>query len=217
MHIAEGYLPIAHCVGWAAAAAPFTIASMRRVTRLMREDPEQRLLLAASGAFMFALTALKMPSVTGSSSHPVGTVLGVFLLGPGEMPVLAAIGLLFQALLLAHGGLTTFGANLFSLGVVGPIVTWLLFRALRMAGLRWELSCGLAALAGDLATYLTTSLQLALAFPAPAGGIVASFLKFAGIFSLAQVPIAAAEAILTVMVLRNLSQYLKQTSFTYAS
>src|SRR5678815_5664570 len=82
MHIAEGYLPIAHCVGWAAAAAPFTIASMRRVTRLMREDPEQRLLLAASGAFLFALTALKMPSVTGSSSHPVGTALGVFLLGP---------------------------------------------------------------------------------------------------------------------------------------
>jgi cobalt/nickel transport system permease protein len=130
------------------------------------------------------------------------------------MPVLAAIGLIFQALLLAHGGLTTLGANLFSLGVVGPVCTWLLFSVSRKIGLRWEVSCGVAACAGDLATYLTTSLQLALAFPAPSGGIAASFLKFAGIFSFTQVPIAVAEALLTVMVLKNLDPYLKQTALT---
>jgi cobalt/nickel transport system permease protein len=56
------------------------------------------------------------------------TALGVFLLGPAEITGIGAIGLLLQALLLAHGAHTTFGANLFSLGVVGPLATWLLFR-----------------------------------------------------------------------------------------
>jgi cobalamin biosynthesis protein CbiM len=36
-----------------------------------------------------------------------------------------------------------------------------------------------AAMLGDLGTYLVTSVQLALAFPAEIGGFVASFVKFA--------------------------------------
>ena len=50
------------------------------------------------------------------------------------MPALALITLVFQALLLAHGGLTTLGANLFSLGVVGPWAMWLLLRLLLRIG-----------------------------------------------------------------------------------
>lgn len=51
--------------------------------------------------------------------------------------ILGGIVLLFQALLLAHGGLTTLGANTVSMGIVGPlaisegILTVLIFRALR--------------------------------------------------------------------------------------
>ena len=66
------------------------------------------------------LSALKIPSVTGSCSHPTGTGLGAVLFGPGVMTVLGTIVLLFQALLLAHGGLTTLGANVFSMAIVGP-------------------------------------------------------------------------------------------------
>ena len=56
----------------------------------------------------------------------------------------------------------------------------------------------LAACLGDLATYMTTSAQLAWAFPDPVGGFVASFAKFAGIFALTQLPIAISEGLLTV-------------------
>lgn len=210
MHIAEGYLPATHCIGWAFASAPFTVVSIRRVTKLMNQNPERKLLLAASGAFLFALTALKLPSVTGSSSHPAGTALAVCLLGPGIVPALSLIVLIFQALLLAHGGLTTLGANVFSLGVVGPLILWLVYRGLLKVGMPQEWSCGLAAVAGDLTTYLTTSLQLALAFPDASSGISGSFLKFAGIFFVTQIPIAVAEALLTVTVLRNLTPYRDQ-------
>lgn len=52
-----------------------------------------------------------------------------------------------------------------------------------------------------------TSLQLALAFPSPDGGVTASFLKFAGIFAITQVPLAVTEGIITVIVWNWLSSY----------
>lgn len=59
----------------------------------------------------FVLSALKISSVTGSCSHPTGTGLGTILFRPAITTVPATITLLFQALLPAHGGLTTLGPN----------------------------------------------------------------------------------------------------------
>src|SRR6185437_8228651 len=117
MHIMEGFLPPSHCIAWGAASAPFLVHGAVKLRRVMREHPQARLTLAASGAFTFVLSALKMPSVTGSCSHPTGTGLGAVLFGPPVMSVIGAIVLLFQALLLAHGGITTLGANIFSIAI----------------------------------------------------------------------------------------------------
>jgi cobalt/nickel transport system permease protein len=62
----------------------------------------------------------------------------------------------------------------------------------------------------NLLTYITTSVQLALAFPAANGGFLASFFKFAGIFALTQVPLAISEGLLTVLVWNWLQSYGKQ-------
>ena len=74
--------------------------------------------------------------------------------------------LLFQALLLAHGGITTLGANAFSMAIVGPWVAWGVWRL--TSGFGRSVSVFLAAALGNLATYCVTSVQLALAFPDPA-------------------------------------------------
>ena len=58
---------------------------------------------------------------------------------------------------------------------------------------------------GDLATYMVTSVELALAYPDATSGYVGAFLKFAGVFALTQVPLAIAEGFLTVIVLNALS------------
>jgi len=55
-----------------------------------------------------------------------------------------------------------------------------------------------------MATYITTAFQLAIAFPDPAGGIMASFVKFAGVFALTQIPLAICEGILSVIVMNAL-------------
>ena len=91
MHIMEGFLPVEHALGWSIAAAPFVALGLRSVRRQLNEHPEQRMLLGVAAAFSFVLSALKLPSVTGSCSHPTGTGLGALLFGPAAM---APIGIL---------------------------------------------------------------------------------------------------------------------------
>jgi len=207
MHIMEGYLPATHAAAWAVASAPFVAYGGYRLVRIVREHPETKLLLAASGAFAFILSALKIPSVTGSCSHATGTGLGAILFGPGVMTLLGTIVLLFQTLLLAHGGLTTLGANVFSMAIVGPYVAYGIFKSVRGVGGSLAFAVFLAAALGDLSTYIVTSAQLAVAFPDPAGGIAGSFAKFGSIFAFTQVPLAIIEGLLTVVVINVLTTY----------
>jgi cobalt/nickel transport system permease protein len=206
MHIAEGYLPPVHAVAWTVVAAPFVVHGARALTREVRDHPEGTLLLGASGAFMFVLSALKIPSVTGSCSHPTGTGLGAILFRPPIMAVLGTITLVFQALLLAHGGLTTLGANAFSMAVAGPWAGYGAYLLARRCGLGLGVGVFAGAFVADLSTYCVTSLQLALAFPDPSSGFAGALVKFGGIFSVTQIPLAVSEGLLTLLVIRLLAQ-----------
>ena len=207
MHIMEGFLPIEHAVGWTLAAAPFVAYGIVAVNKRLRENPEQRMLLGVAAAFTFVLSALKLPSVTGSCSHPTGTGLGAILFGPAAMAPIGLVVLLFQALLLAHGGLTTLGANVFSMAIVGPFAAAGLFRLARQLKCSFALSVFIAASVADLLTYVTTSVQLAWAFPDPASGFAGSFVKFAGIFAITQIPLAISEGLLTVVIFNALKRF----------
>ena len=207
MHIIEGFLPVAHAVGWSLASAPFVALGVVSVKKRIARHPEQRMLLGVAAAFAFVLSALKLPSVTGSCSHPTGTGLGALMFGPLAMAPIGAVVLLFQALLLAHGGLTTLGANIFSMAIVGPCVAYGVFRLARALRFSSALSVFLAASLADLMTYVTTSLQLAWAFPDPVGGFAVSFVKFGAIFALTQIPLAISEGLLTVLIFNALSRF----------
>jgi cobalt/nickel transport system permease protein len=204
MHIAEGFLPPAHAIGWTVAAAPFVVHGARAVVREVRENPESTLLLGAAGAFTFVLSAIKLPSVTGSSSHPTGTGAGAILFRPPVMALLGTVVLLFQALLLAHGGITTLGANAFSMAIVGPWAGYGAYRLIRAlgGGLLPAVFAGMAL--ADLATYVTTSLQLALAFPDAESGVAGAVLKILGVFAITQIPLALGEGLLGVLLFRAL-------------
>lgn len=205
MHIMEGFLPPVHAAVYFALSAPFVIIGIRKMQKIVQTAPERKLLLALAGAFVFLLSSLKLPAMTGSCSHPTGVGLGAVLFGPGPMFVLGTITLLFQAILLAHGGLTTLGANALSMAIVGPLVAYGLFRALKRAKVSDGISVFVAAALGDLATYVVTSFQLAIAFPA--GHFAATLGKYMGIFAVTQIPIAIIEGIVTVLVYRAIIAY----------
>lgn len=206
MHIMEGYLPLSWCLFWFAVSLPFVILSYLHIRRLVAERPEARIAFALNTAFVFILSALKLPSLTGSSSHLTGTTLGTLTTGLMSMPLVGFVVLLFQTLLLAHGGISTLGANIFSLAVVGPFVAYLIYQSLDRLGANKSLAIFLAAALGSMATYITTSLQLALVYPDAVGGVMTSFLKFLTIFAYTQVPLCIAEGVITALVMRLLDK-----------
>lgn len=206
MHIMEGFLPLGWAIFWALVSLPFLVVGLKRLNQAVKDSPDSKLLLGLVGGFVFVLSALKIPSVTGSCSHPTGVGLGTILFGPTVMTVISTIVLLFQALLLAHGGITTLGANVFSMGVLGPIVSYGIYRGLRNR-VNIKIVVFLAASLGNLVTYVTTSIQLALAFPDAVGGIAASLVKFLSVFAITQIPLAIVEGLLTVIVYNLLVEY----------
>ena len=198
MHIMEGYLPPNYCIIWGVVCIPFLIAGGISMQKQAKKNNKTKILLALAGAFVFILSSLKIPSVTGSCSHPTGTGLGAILF--------------VQALLLAHGGLTTLGANTFSMAIAGPFVSFGIYKLCQKLNAPKGLAVFLAATIGDIFTYVVTSCQLALAFPDQ--NFFASLVKFMGIFAVTQVPIAIAEGILSVMIFnvlaKNCTNELKQ-------
>jgi len=177
-----------------------------KAKRLIDKNSNNKVLLAVAGAFIFVLSAMKIPSVTGSCSHPTGTGIAVVLFGPAITAFLSGIVLLYQALLLAHGGITTLGANIASMGIIGPLAGWLVYRATKNFGL--IPATFFATVIADWVTYVVTSLQLALAFPSGVGfqGVLSSALKFMAIFAVTQVPIAIVEGVVAVFLMRYLVQ-----------
>ena len=198
MHIMEGFLPPLWCLFWYLVSLPFIVWGARKIRVIFREHPEQKLILAVSGAFIFVLSSLKLPSVSGSSSHPTGTGLSTILYGPAITSVLATIVLVFQALLLAHGGITTLGANVFSMGIAGPFAAYFAFKGLRKVRASMAVSVFVAAFLADMITYVVTSFQLALAYPS-GGSVLVSFEAFLTVFAVTQIPLAIAEGVLIVI------------------
>ncbi len=207
MHIMEGYLPPAFCVAWGVVCIPFLVKGFFEIKKIFAENKKAVTLLAMAGAYIFVISALKIPSVTGSCSHMTGTGLGAILFGPGTVSILGIIVLIFQAILLAHGGLTSLGANTFSMAIAGPIVTYLIYKGCNKLKVNKSVSVFLASAIGDLFTYCVTSVQLALAYPSESGGVAASAVKFLGVFAPTQLPLAIVEGILTVLIVMALESY----------
>lgn len=209
MHIMEGYLPATYCIAWGVICIPFLLSGFFNIKKTLLINRKALTLLAMSGAFIFVISSLKIPSVTGSCSHMTGTGLGAILFGPSIVSILGIIVLLFQSILLAHGGITSLGANTFSMAIAGPFLSFAVFHICKKCNVNKRLSVFLAAMLGDLFTYCVTSMQLAMAFPSEQGGVAASAIKFLGVFAPTQLPLAIIEGLLTVVIIIALESFAK--------
>ena len=202
MHIMEGYLSPQWCIVWWVICLPCLLFGIYRLKKVLNADRETLPLLGVTGGFIFLLSSLKLPTPFGSSSHPTGTGLSAVCFGPWITSVVCAIVLLFQSLFLAHGGLSVLGANIVSMGIVGPLVGYALYRLLRDTSVNIYITVFLVTALADIFTYVTTSLELALAYPAESGGFVSSFILFLGIFAVTQIPLAIVEGIVLALVFK---------------
>lgn len=206
MHIMEGYLPLGYCIAWGVICIPFLVTGFIKIKKCLADNRRNITLVAMSGAFIFVISSLKIPSLTGSCSHMTGTGLGAILFGPSAVSILGIIVLIFQAILLAHGGITTLGANTFSMAIAGPFISFGIYKLCQKLKINRLVGVFLAASIGDLFTYCITSVQLALAHNS-ADGIAAATVKFLGVFAPTQLPLAVLEGILTVLIVIALETY----------
>jgi cobalt/nickel transport system permease protein len=161
MHISEGILPFNWALAWFAVAAPFVAIGLRKVREMAKADLSVKPLIGLMAAVVFVISCMPIPVPTaGTCSHPCGTGISAILVGPFASVVIAGVALLIQALFLAHGGLSTWGANVVSMGVVGSFVGFFTFRGLRLLRANLVVAGFAAGLLADWATYLATSVEL---------------------------------------------------------
>lgn len=162
MHISEGILPLNWAAFWFALAAPFVVWGLYKLKKLSSIDLSFKPLVGLMAAVVFIISCMPIPVPTaGTCSHPCGTGISGILVGPAISVLVGAVALLIQALFLAHGGLSTLGANIVSMGVMGSFAGFLTFKALRSMRINMIVSGFMAGLFADWATYLTTSVELA--------------------------------------------------------
>ena len=199
MHICEGILPAPWAGFWFLVAAPFWLWGLHVINRRRIKEPRYMLLVALVGSAIFVVSCMPVPVPwVGTCSHPCGTGLGAVLIGPGPTVVVASIALTFQALFLAHGGLTTLGANIVSMGVAGAFSAYLIFRVLRTVKVPISVAAFLAGALSDWATYAMTSLELSSALHGE-GSMGVMFAAVAVAFVPTQLPLGIAEGFVTAI------------------
>ncbi len=162
MHISEGILPFDWAALWFVVSAPFVAVGLYKLRKLSSADLSFKPLVGLMAAVVFIISCMPIPVPTaGTCSHPCGTGLSAILLGPFISVLVAAAALLIQALFLSHGGLSTWGANIVSMGIMGSFAGYLTFKALRSMKASLAVSGFIAGLLADWATYMTTSVELA--------------------------------------------------------
>ena len=162
MHISEGILPLPWAALWFAIAIPFIAYGLYRLKVISSDDLSYKPLVGLMAAVVFIVSCMPVPvPFAGTCSHPCGTGMSGILVGPAISVVITAVALFIQAVLLAHGGLSTFGADVVSMGVMGSLAGYLTFRALRAVRVNMAVSGFMAGLFADWATYLTTAVELA--------------------------------------------------------
>ena len=162
MHISEGILPFNWAVLWFIVALPFVAYGIKRLKELSKTDLSFKPLVGLMAAIVFVISLMPIPVPTaGTCSHPGGTAIPAILVGPSISVLVTGVALLIQALFFAHGGLSTWGADVVSMGVVGAFVGLGVFRLLRKFRAGLGVSAFFAGLFSDWAIYLTTSVELA--------------------------------------------------------
>jgi len=177
MHIPDGFLTANTWVpAWVISAGGIGYC-LKRTAQVLKDRMVP--LMGITAAFVFAAQMINFPVMGGTSGHFLGGVLTAILLGPHAGAIVIAVVLIIQCLIFQDGGLTTLGANILNMSLIGAIGGYVLYslfkrvigaqRKVWAVGLAawFSVVAAAAACAVELAISGTSPLQIAL--PAMAG------------------------------------------------
>ena len=157
MHIPDSFIPISQAAVYWLIALVFIALALRWVKNEMSEEKVPLVAVLAAG--VFALQAFNIPVMMGTSGHLLGGALVAIVLGsPFAAVFVLSLVLIVQGVLFGDGGITTMGANIVNMGVIGGFVGYYGYHGLlaltknmfaSAAGAAW-LACVIPALAAAL-------------------------------------------------------------------
>jgi cobalt/nickel transport system permease protein len=126
MHIPDGFLNNGTMIGTAVISAGGVANAVRVVGKKFGE--KQVPLMGILAAFVFAAQMLNFPVMGGTSGHFMGAALCAILLGPWAMVIIFALVLMAQCFIFQDGGMLALGANIFNMGIVGGLGSYVLYQ-----------------------------------------------------------------------------------------
>jgi cobalt/nickel transport system permease protein len=167
MHIPDAFIPIWQGAIYWIIALVFIALALRWARNEMSE--EKIPLIAVLAAGIFALQSFNLPVSFGTSGHLVGGALAAIILGsPLAAVFILTLVLIVQGVLFGDGGITTMGANIVNMGVIGGFFGVFTFKRLMAAtknvniagfAAAW-LACVIPALACAVEMYLAGTFPL---------------------------------------------------------
>ena len=129
MHIPDAFIPIPQGIVYWIIALVFVVLALKWAKNEMNE--EKLPLVAVLAAGIFALQSFNLPVSMGTSGHLVGGALAAIVLGsPFAAIFILTMVLIVQGVLFGDGGITTMGANIINMGVIGGFVGFYTFKGL---------------------------------------------------------------------------------------
>ena len=197
MHIPDGYLSLVISAAmWTITLAFLAVAFWRANRRL---DEKRVPLMATLTAMFFAAQMVNYPIIGGTTAHLLGGPILAILLGPFAGLIAMTIILTIQALFFGDGGILSFGANVFNMGIVGTFIPFAAFVAvLRLNPKREGMIVGgfLGGLLGDLGAAIAAGAELGFSSTFPYGPVIAML-----VMMLHHSVIGVIEGVVTVMIL----------------
>lgn len=129
MHIPDAFIPIWQGAIYWIIALVFIALALKWARKDLNE--EKLPLVAVLAAGIFALQSFNLPVSMGTSGHLVGGALAAIILGsPFAAVFILTLVLIVQAVLFGDGGITTMGANIINMGVIGGFVGFYSFKGI---------------------------------------------------------------------------------------
>jgi len=159
MHIPDAFIPIWQGAIYWIIALVFIALALRWAKNEMSEEKIPIVAVLAAG--IFALQSFNLPVSMGTSGHLVGGALAAIVLGsPFAAVFILALVLIVQGVLFGDGGLTTMGANIINMGVIGGFVGFYTFKGVMGMTKSMPVSAFLAAWLACVIPALAASVEM---------------------------------------------------------
>ncbi|WP_017729304.1 CbiM family transporter [Halalkalibacterium ligniniphilum] len=192
MHLSDGVLSFPVVVTTSVVAGALVVYSIRGIKE--REIPQISLMTAA----FFVLSLISIP-IGPSSVHPILCGLLGLVLGK-RSPLAIFVGLLLQALLFQHGGITTLGANIVMLSIPAMICHYLFIKATKRSQARVQFIAAVCGGIGVIGAVFLLTLLLALTSSFYTDGM----LSVVRILIIGHLPLVIIEALLTGFIVATI-------------